>query len=141
MIGRRANMNTEEALQAAIDADPGDATARLVFADYLDEQNDPRGPGYRWLGQWYRVPERTTCLVGEVRLPAWMFCCGDNDPWSDYYWRRKGRSRIPRDLSDLIDNRHVNVSRADLENILAECFAQLSPKRQAELLSPILIQA
>jgi uncharacterized protein (TIGR02996 family) len=39
----------EEAFQAALDLHPDDHTARLVFADFLEERGDPRAEGYRAL--------------------------------------------------------------------------------------------
>ena len=36
-------MTTEDDFQTAIDAHPEDWQTRLVFADWLDEHNDPRG--------------------------------------------------------------------------------------------------
>jgi uncharacterized protein (TIGR02996 family) len=44
-------MTDEEAMQAAIDANPEDMTLKMAFADFLDERNDPRAAGYRWMGQ------------------------------------------------------------------------------------------
>lgn len=44
-------MTDEEAMQAAIDANPEEMTLKMVFADFLDEHNDPRAAGYRWMGQ------------------------------------------------------------------------------------------
>src|SRR5262249_51212513 len=52
-------MNEEEAFQAALDANPSDHVTRLVFADWLDEQGDPRGPGYRALGQARLYPQHS----------------------------------------------------------------------------------
>ena len=49
-------MSDEEAFQAHLDAHPDDHTARLVFADWLGEQSDPREEGYRALGQLKRTP-------------------------------------------------------------------------------------
>lgn len=43
-------MTTEDDFQNAIDASPDDWNARLVFADWLQEQGDPRAEGYRALG-------------------------------------------------------------------------------------------
>lgn len=43
-------MIDEGSFQAALDADPTDSVTRLVFADWLDEEGDPRGPGYRMMG-------------------------------------------------------------------------------------------
>jgi uncharacterized protein (TIGR02996 family) len=48
-------MNEEQAFLAAIAANPSDATARLVFADWLTERDDPRG-------EWLRV--RTQLALG-----------------------------------------------------------------------------
>jgi uncharacterized protein (TIGR02996 family) len=48
-------MNEEQAFLAAIAANPADATARLVFADWLTERDDPRG-------EWLRV--RTQLALG-----------------------------------------------------------------------------
>lgn len=40
-------MSEDEAFIRAIVDNPGDDTARLVYADWLDERNDPRGPYLR----------------------------------------------------------------------------------------------
>jgi uncharacterized protein (TIGR02996 family) len=50
-------MNEEQAFLAAIAANPSDVTARLVFADWLAERDDPRG-------EWLRV--RTQLALGTV---------------------------------------------------------------------------
>jgi uncharacterized protein (TIGR02996 family) len=47
---------TEAEFQAALDADPSDWVTRLVFADWLAEQRDPRAEGYRALGMNRRAP-------------------------------------------------------------------------------------
>jgi uncharacterized protein (TIGR02996 family) len=44
-------MDDEEAFQAALDANPDDHTTRLVFADWLQERDDPRAAGYREMGR------------------------------------------------------------------------------------------
>ncbi|HUR54278.1 MAG TPA: hypothetical protein VMZ71_09110 [Gemmataceae bacterium] len=50
-------MTTEEkALQAAIDAEPADLTARGALCDYLDETGDQRAGGYRALYRLGRLP-------------------------------------------------------------------------------------
>lgn len=43
-------MTTEDDFQAALDADPTDWQTRLVFADWLQDRDDPRAEGYRALG-------------------------------------------------------------------------------------------
>src|SRR5262245_27555951 len=54
-------MNEEEAFIATLVADPSDKTAALVFADWLDERDDPRGALLR---------------IDEVR--CWMYPKYDN---------------------------------------------------------------
>lgn len=44
-------MTTEDDFQAALDAHPEDWQTRLVFADWLEERDDPRAEGYRALGE------------------------------------------------------------------------------------------
>ena len=55
-------MNEEAAFIAALVAEPSDRTAALVFADWLDERGDPRGPMLRndevraWMPPKYENP-------------------------------------------------------------------------------------
>ena len=51
-----AVMDTEDAIQAWLDAHPDDHTARLVLADLLDERGDPRAAGYRAMGRLRMYP-------------------------------------------------------------------------------------
>lgn len=53
-------MTTEDDFQAALDANPGDWQTRLVFADWLQERDDPRAEGYRALGQLKKAPAPST---------------------------------------------------------------------------------
>jgi uncharacterized protein (TIGR02996 family) len=65
-------VTTEDDFQKALDASPNDWQARLVFADWLQEQGDPRAEGYRALGLLRRVP-------------TWAFYQPlGRDPW--YLW-------------------------------------------------------
>jgi uncharacterized protein (TIGR02996 family) len=52
-------MTTEDDFQRALDQHPHDWQTRLVFADWLQEHNDPRADGYRALGELRRVPTYT----------------------------------------------------------------------------------
>lgn len=49
-------MGDEDAFQAHLDANPDDYTARLVFADWLQDRDDPRAEGYRAMGSMGRSP-------------------------------------------------------------------------------------
>lgn len=52
-------MTDEAAFQAALDEQPNNSGIRLVFADWLEEQGDPRATGYRWMGDNQRRPEKS----------------------------------------------------------------------------------
>lgn len=43
-------MTTEDDFQNELDRRPTNYTLRTIFADWLDDHGDPRGPGYRALG-------------------------------------------------------------------------------------------
>jgi uncharacterized protein (TIGR02996 family) len=43
-------VTTEDDFQSALDKNPHDWQTRLVFADWLQEHNDPRAEGYRIMG-------------------------------------------------------------------------------------------
>jgi uncharacterized protein (TIGR02996 family) len=49
-------VTTEDDFHAALDAEPDDWHARLVFADFLEERGDPRAAGYRALGTSRKRP-------------------------------------------------------------------------------------
>lgn len=49
-------MITEDDFQRVLDENPGDHNTRLVFADWLEERDDVRAPGYRAMGQLRLFP-------------------------------------------------------------------------------------
>lgn len=53
---RYAGETTEEDFHRVLDENPDDHHTRMVFADWLQERNDPRAEGYRALGQLQRRP-------------------------------------------------------------------------------------
>lgn len=69
-------MNEEAAFIAALVADPSDRTAALVFADWLDERGDPRGPWLRidevraWMAPKYGnpIPDLIAALTNGKRI-------------------------------------------------------------------------
>lgn len=50
-------MTTEDDFQLALDKNPTDWQTRLVFADWLQERDDPRAEGYRVLGTLRLAPD------------------------------------------------------------------------------------
>jgi uncharacterized protein (TIGR02996 family) len=62
-------MTQEEAFLEAILAEPRDDVPRLVFADWLEEQGDPRG-------EWLRVVTRLDLLSQQDPTEMGPRCCG-----------------------------------------------------------------
>lgn len=53
-----------DAFAAALDADPSDSAARLLYADWLEERGDERAAGYRWMAERGKWPYETISRVG-----------------------------------------------------------------------------
>jgi uncharacterized protein (TIGR02996 family) len=116
----------EAAFQAALDRDPADHATRLVFADWLDERDDPRAGGYRAL-----------VAVGAL---AYFAPCG-GWTYGNYNVANTGdQSALPRDWWTLVTNTPYATwkawrSRREADDAVALAFARLPLKRRAELLS------
>lgn len=74
-------MSEDEAFVARLRAKPDDETARLVYADFLDERDDPRGAYLRAEAAWvalqpqdeqYRPLYRELSRRAAVLDPAWL---------------------------------------------------------------------
>lgn len=140
-------MWTEDDFQRALDANPDDHNARLVFADWLDERDDPRGPGYRALGILQRVPRHwrgeSEWVYGWLKAP---------------HWDRSGRGQHKLDIRGLRKYKppvHVlpeywmkkggeqsgtgyifrRATRREIEDAAALAFSKLTARRRAELLA------
>jgi uncharacterized protein (TIGR02996 family) len=64
-------MNEDAEFVRAVRERPDDVTLRLVYADWLDERNDPRGEYLRLRLQLAELTKRLTQL-GEQIDPAWL---------------------------------------------------------------------
>lgn len=125
-------VTTEDDFQAALNAHPDDHHTRLVFADWLDERNDPRAAGYRALGRlqlWpFRMDVRSwwSARGGSVpihnHLPRDWFEAVAGHKYSSDRWR----------WPDRFDNQD---NRREIEDAAALAFATLPAARQAELLT------
>lgn len=128
-------MTTEDDFQKQLDEHPDDHHTRLVFADWLDERGDPRGPGYRALGslrlaphlygwRWYwgNYPQLGKCRWSEE-------FCGAMIPCSDWH------NQIQPRFSQVPEFWVTSDTRREAEDAAALTFAQLPPERQAELLN------
>ena len=151
--------HTEDEFQAHLDQHPDDHTARQVFADWLDEQRDPRAAGYRALGLLGKRPFQIEQLrfhpddptgVRSERVPGFAYHNGRGTATIDHVHRQVGPEHaLPQDWLDRIsgaDNRYWGgrergddgtyylTTRREAEDEAATAFAELSPERQAELL-------
>src|SRR5262245_36659616 len=135
-------MITEEEFQAALDANPDDHVTRLLFADWLDEQEDERATGYRALGLLRRWP-----MIGVNIRQAWFREQPNfNRERSEFDLDTTSHRDLPRDwfqlvalesvgpLKPIIDSKK-DCSRRNVENEVALAFARLPAERQAELLA------
>lgn len=130
-------MTTEDAFQNALDAEPEAWHARLVFADWLDDRDDPRAEGYRAIAARRRRP---FCILRPDGWACWwhrevFYRPAGNDIPPDWF------ARLPADAGSnlfwpqLVEGR-ASMSRRVCEDALALAFAQLPAARRAELLAP-----
>lgn len=117
-------MNEEAAFQKHLDAHPDDATCRLVFADWLEEQADSRAEGYRALGTAGIVPVQS----GDGR---WDYYQSTNMPLD---WYTQMVHMLPNDRNIVMMTGSRYASRHAAEDAAALAFARLPPERRAELL-------
>ena len=122
-------MTTEEDFQQALDAHPDDHHTRLVFADWLDERDDPRAAGYRALGVLRRRAMRY-----EATTHAWC---------SPARFGSERGDTLPQDWFDTVLGTSGDVllrtapTRREAEDAAAKAFALLPAERQTELLSGV----
>jgi uncharacterized protein (TIGR02996 family) len=67
-------VSEDDALLRTVIDRPGDDTARLVYADWLDERDDPRGPFLRAEVEWARTRSEGRALRARVTNldPVWV---------------------------------------------------------------------
>ncbi len=126
-------MTDEDAFHAALDANPADSTLRLIFADWLEDRDDPRAAGYRAMGERCRIPKMTRYgmpvrnTIPGMSDPDWSFCCGG-------YETLRFPEDLPRAWSDALGSSHVHSTRREAEDAAALAFSRLSPGQQAAIL-------
>ncbi len=132
-------LTTEDDFQNAIDQKLDDWLTRLAFADWLDDQSDPRASGYRAIAVQRRCPFRGT----SGGKKAWWW---HTQPPGSRGW---DHNDIPADWFALLPLGEVNSqfwpvyteksdvrTRRECEDALALAFAELPMPRRAELLTP-----
>ncbi len=127
-------MTSEDDFHQLLDQNPDDHHTRQVFADFLQEQGDPRAEGYRALGMLGKFPEWDS---------AHWWARADPNRTGDFFSNDHHRA-LPSDWFQLIptDNPDVNShyrhrpSRRMADDVAAHAFAQLPPARRHEILNP-----
>lgn len=66
-------MTTADDFHRLLDADPSNSEARLIFADWLEEQGDWRAAGYRWMGENGKWPQPPHNLPDGYLEKSWHF--------------------------------------------------------------------
>lgn len=131
-------LTTEDDFQAMLDADPTDHGTRLVFADWLQERDDPRAEGYRALGAMRCHADALHDLRNDPVYTAWGWYISARDVGGcgiiPSCWfgaiASFGKARIQRPPMPAVYFR----SRRAAEDAAALAFARLPAARRAELL-------
>lgn len=120
-------MSDEDAFQAHLDQHPDDHTARLVFADWLQERDDPRAEGYRALGVLRKLPDRG---AGRPLAKWWWFWTNARRRCHELPddWWRQWRLLVNGNMNDKTHTRRY------IDNAAALAFSKLPAERRAELL-------
>jgi uncharacterized protein (TIGR02996 family) len=118
----------ENAFQRALDANPHDWQTRLVFADWLDEHDDPRAAGYRAIAALRARPHALTSSWSNAADRAWSSHAGYNLLPEDWFALTTSNMATHSCHSP-------HASRREAENAAARAFARLSAQRQTELLA------
>jgi uncharacterized protein (TIGR02996 family) len=90
-------MNEDAEFVRAIRDKPDDVTLRLVYADWLDERNDPRGEYIRLKRRLAEITARLTQL-GEQIDPTWLAAVRGPKGSPEEFTLRSGRSIRLREL-------------------------------------------
>jgi uncharacterized protein (TIGR02996 family) len=133
-------VTSEEDFQSWLDLHPEDWQTRFVFADWLDERGDVRGPGYRAIGV-----NRLGPVVGKPGKNGfnshgrWCWAeivSGRSIRWSiTRVWFSKLSCAVQLTTAQWGGYAYYD-SRRDAEDDAARAFALLSDKTRAGLLKP-----
>jgi uncharacterized protein (TIGR02996 family) len=93
-------MSDEATFLKAIRENPADDTRRLAYADWLDEQNDPRAEFIRLRQQYAELTARINELASGL-APAWLAAVGGPQLEPEDITLRSGRPLLLRELRQL----------------------------------------
>jgi uncharacterized protein (TIGR02996 family) len=136
-------VTTEDDFHRALDANPNDHQTRLVFADWLQDRDDPRADGYRALGVvrvcpyaegtggLWRGYGRTDITNNPVAAPG-GYAAGALLP-PDWFALVRDGNKYPNWKPDWWAYWHT---RREAEDAAALAFTELPAPRRAQLLAP-----
>lgn len=147
-------LTTESDFQAALDAEPDNHLLRLIFADWLQERDDPRAAGYRALGVVGATPSRAGTFSPESDGAYYCFVRKSSAEKLMGIWRLQDewiRGAVLDDLwceeiYKLDPARHLNYSAgwigygrsvSDALDLGARAFTRLPAQHRAELLGTL----
>ncbi len=136
-------MTTEDDFQTALDANPDDWQARLVFADFLEEMGDPRAEGYRALGRSRLTACNSRGQGVNFCWDAEFECCWFRSGAFEHLADERLRANfLPPDWLYLVgraeEEPHRTIwykNRRAAEDAAALAFAKLPRARRAELMA------
>jgi uncharacterized protein (TIGR02996 family) len=137
-------MTTEDDFQRALDAHPDDWQTRLVFADWLQDQRDPRADGMRALGTLALWPFEYGLSDRCSKVELWGYHNGEGHHQPARAPREPvpARHALPPDWLALLNRGDAKevwcralYSRREAEDAAALAFAGLPAERRAELLA------
>ncbi len=129
-------MTTEDDFQRAMDANRADRHTFLVFADWLDDRDDPRAAGYRALGMLGSAPY---CINQSAFVWYSSQQATGADPPSDLPddWFEAIGARSPRDGR----KKKFFESRREAHDAAARAFTKLTDDQRAAILATAEVTA
>lgn len=107
-------MTTSTDFESQLDYNPSDWTLRSIYADWLEEQGNPRAESMRWMVANEKCPRKSGTAVHVVAYESWD------------WWRQeqahsiKPSSKLPDQIFDSLSDKHWESWRESLTRIAAE---------------------
>lgn len=138
-----SDKDDEEGFNRALDANPNDHHTRMVFADWLQDRNDPRAEGYRALGQLRKTAFRYRDNDGGTPRDTWLWGhdgrLSKEDTHRANYLTPDWLAKIPVDITNntpLDEHWREHATRREADDKAATAFGQLPEERKAKILQP-----
>jgi uncharacterized protein (TIGR02996 family) len=136
-ILRYTGPTTEDDFHEMLDTNPHDHQTRLILADWLQDNNDPRAEGYRAMGQLQRHPQKDLGIHFWHSPDYKSLSVVQNDA---------PHAILPKEWFDAMQDDkqavefagiHSASKRREMEDQAALAFGKLSPEVKAKLLKGV----